>query len=157
MLRKLRTEISEIKQLVSSINTALIVREPGTAVAAEAYDGLRRQVAQATAERRAHLVELVRLLEALDSGVSGDSLQRLVQEWANQAGLERWPDPEPREFFEVMGDGDGPVEVVHPAWVAAGPETVLVKPGLLRRRDATAAADETDRPASHETPAKEES
>lgn len=157
MLRKLRTEISEIKQLVSSINTALIVREPGTAMAAEAYEGLRRQVAQATTERRAHLVELVRLIEALDSGVSGDSLHRLVHGWANQAGLERWPDPEPREFFEVIGDADEPVEVVHPAWVATGPDTVLVKPGLLRSRSATAANVENDSPSAHDAPTKDES
>jgi hypothetical protein len=132
MLRKLRQDIGELKAMVSSINSALIVREPGTALAAEAYEGLRRQVAQATAERRAHLVELVRVLEALDNGVTGESLQRLVAGWADQAGVRRWEAVEPVDYFEVIGDGEGQLEVVNAAWVVDDPPK-LIKPGLARR------------------------
>lgn len=139
MMARTRRELSEIKELVSSINTALIVREPGTALAADAYDGLRRQVSKATTERRAHLVELVRLLEAIDNGVSGDALRRLVEGWADQAGLSRLSDPTPPEAFEIIDDGDraGPLEVINPAWVAGD---VLIKQGLARRTDSEPAA-----------------
>ena len=132
MIGKMRRDLGEIKELVSSINAALIVREPGTALAADAYDGLRRQVSQATAERRAHLVELVRILEAIDNGVSGESLHRLVEGWADQAGLSRLCEPTPPEAFDIIDDGDqaGPLEVINPAWVAGD---VLIKQGLARR------------------------
>lgn len=136
MRSKARQDLAEVKQLVSSINSALIVREPGTALAAEAYEGLRRQVAQATAERHAHLTQLVRILEALDKGVSAESLQLLVEQWAEQAGLRRWHEPDPAEFFEVMGTGDGPLEVLQPAWVGSEPPA-LVKPGLMKRHPAS--------------------
>lgn len=156
MRRKLRQDVSEIKQLVSSINSALIVREPGTALAAEAYEGLRRQVAQATAERRAHLTQLVRILEALDSGVSAESLQSLVEQWADQAGLRRWHEPDPAEYFDIIGNGDGSLEVLQPAWVGGEP-AALIKPGLLKRHDSSAAK-ETQEPAddAHETLPKED-
>ena len=132
MFRKLYREMAEVKALVASINSALIVREPGTALAAEAYDGLRRQIARAASDRQAHLVELVRTIEALDNGVSGESLRRLVEGWAEQAGLRRWEEPTPADFFEVMGEGEGPLEIVNPAWIAGDP-VMLVKPGLARR------------------------
>jgi hypothetical protein len=132
MRSKLRQDVEEVKSLLGSINSALIVREPGTALAADAYDGLRRQVAAATAERHAHLAQLVRILEALDNGVSAESLQQLVEQWAEQAGLRRWDKPDPVELFEIMGTGDGPLEVVQPAWVD-GDQSNLVKQGLLKR------------------------
>ena len=147
LLRTLRENVAEIRQMVSSINTALIVREPGTALAADAYEGLRRQVASAASDRRAHLIELVRIQEALDNDVSIESLQRLVAGWSEQAGLRRWEDPEPREFFEIIGDGDGDLELVQPAWVAGEPAE-LVKPGLLQRSAAAS-------PTSSETEAVE--
>lgn len=133
MTRGTRRLLIEIRALVDSINTALIVREPGTALAQEAYDGLRRQVTQATSERRAHLVELVRLQEAIDHGVSADGLRRLVAGWSEQAGLRRCVDPGRRELFEVIGEPSDDLEVVNAAWVAGDPP-MLVQPGTLRAR-----------------------
>lgn len=137
--RALLEELSIVHEMVSSINTALIVREPGTAVAADAFDGLRRQVAQATAERRAHLIELSRLLEALDKGVSGDQLERLVSGWADQAGLRQSWDSDQVEWFEIIGERKSadPLEVAQPAWVAGDPP-VLVRPGVARRIESEA-------------------
>lgn len=133
LFRRLREDVAQMKETLNSINTALIVREPGTARASEAYDGLRRQVAAATTERRNHLLELVRMLEALDSQASRDQLRILVGDWAGQAGLQRWDDTSVTEFFDHIGDGDGPVEIVNSAWVIGDP-AALVKAGLVRRR-----------------------
>jgi len=41
---KLRHHVAELHRMVTSINTALIVREPGTALSADAYDGLRKTI-----------------------------------------------------------------------------------------------------------------
>lgn len=135
--RQLLAELEALRAIVSSINTALIVREPGTALSAEAFDGLRRQIAQVASDRRAHLVELSRLLDALDKGVSSDQLERLVAGWAEQAGLRRVWDTDIIDRFEIIGErhGSTPLEVVQPAWVAGDDPVVLVRPGLARRAD----------------------
>lgn len=143
LFKRIREDVTQMKDMVHSINTALIVREPGTARSSEAYDGLRRQVAAATTERRNHLLELVRMLEALNSHMSRDQLRALVGDWVEQAGLRRWDDASVTEFFDHIGDGDGPVEVVNSAWVIGDPVT-LVKAGLARRKplDLQSAIDE---------------
>lgn len=136
--RRLQEDVEVIREQVSAINSALIVREPGTARSVDAYDGLRRQVAQASSDRRTHLVELVRLTEAIEGGLPTDKLGELVASWTEQAGLVRVTDGSHRELFEVLGgeDSDAELEVLNPAWVAGEPP-MLVRPGLARRKPAT--------------------
>lgn len=153
--RKQNDDLAVIREQVSAINTALIVREPGTARSVEAYEGLRRQVAQATTERRAHLVELVRLSEAIDRGVPVEKLGELVAGWSEQAGLRRIDDPSERRLFEVVGEVEPghELEVVNPAWVA-GSDAMLIRPGLARPAPLT--QDDSMAEAVEDTPLADE-
>lgn len=121
----------QMHERLSEINIALIVREPGTARAAEAYEGLRKSVATAARERRQHLAQLVEFVDAIDRGATMETLRQRCEQWCVEAGLERRSDKVP-EWFSVV-EGEGPVlEVVEPAWIDAT-SGQLVKQGTARR------------------------
>jgi hypothetical protein len=164
----------QMHEQLRDINIALIVREPGTARAAEAYEGLRKSVATAARERRQHLAQLVEFADAIDRGASVETLRQRCEQWCLEAGLERRSDVVP-EWFSVV-EGEGPVlEVMEPAWVD-GSSGQLVKQGTARRlpgeieltpdaieaedAGATPAADEAEGTAeaedAEETPTAEE-
>lgn len=121
----------KMHERIRDIDVALIVREPGTARAAEAYEGLRRSVATAARERRQHLAQLVEIADAIERGASIDTLRQRCEQWCLEAGLERRSDVVP-EWFSVV-EGEGPVlEVIAPAWVDSA-SGQLVKQGTARR------------------------
>jgi hypothetical protein len=133
MFGRTRQQLDAMQESLHKIESALVVRDPGTARSVEAYDGLRKQIGAAMRHRRQHLVQLTLMAEALDRGADNDSLRSMVAEWASQAGLRRWTDPTPLHFFETMGGEASSYEVAVPAWVdEQGEETILVKAGLLR-------------------------
>jgi hypothetical protein len=140
----------QMHERLRDIDIALIVREPGTARAAEAYEGLRKGVATAARERRQHLAQLVEFVDAVERGATVETLRRRCEQWCLEAGLERRADVVP-EWFSVV-EGEGPVlEVVEPAWVD-GTSGQLVKQGTARRVPgeiaAEAATETPDQPAA---------
>ncbi|GAA1740301.1 hypothetical protein [Luedemannella helvata] len=105
---------------VEKMETVIIVREPSSAAAAEAYDGLRKQVVNAVSDRLNHLSQLVQLDVALNAGAGADQLAKLVDAWFEQAALLRVDDPRhPRRdtLFELVADHGGAYEVLEPAYV----------------------------------------
>jgi hypothetical protein len=119
---------------VGHITAALIVREPGTALSANAYDGLRKQVSIAARDRRQHLARLVELWEAIDAGATTETLRRKCEQWCAEVGLEPVTDPArgPADWFRIV-EGDGPeIEVLTPAW-ADTEVGHLVQRGTARR------------------------
>jgi hypothetical protein len=121
----------KMHERLRDIDIALIVREPGTARAAEAYEGLRKSVATAARERRQHLAQLVEFVDAIERGATVETLRQRCEQWCIEAGLERRSDVTP-EWFAVV-EGEGPVlEVVAPAWVDSA-SGQLVKQGTARR------------------------
>jgi hypothetical protein len=134
-IEALQEQIYELQERmherIRDIDVALIVREPGTARAAEAYEGLRKSVATAARERRQHLAQLVEIADAIERGASLDTLRQRCEQWCMEAGLERRSDVVP-EWFSVV-EGEGPVlEVIAPAWVDSA-SGQLVKQGTARR------------------------
>ncbi|MCD0447616.1 hypothetical protein LO762_00165 [Actinocorallia sp. API 0066] len=132
----------------SLVFDALTLQNPGSTVAAEAYDGLRKQIVAAMSERAQHLVQLVQLDAALARGVDAEGLRPLVGEWIEQARLVRIDDPaHPRaaELFTALDEGDGPVEVVTPAYVDGNTDRV-VRAGEVRHVPATAPEDTVEGP-----------
>jgi hypothetical protein len=118
------TEISKALDLldrrVEKIETVTMVREPSSTAAAEAYDGLRKQVVNAVSDRLNHLSQLVQLDVALNAGAGADQLAKLVDAWFEQAALLRVDDPQhPRRdaVFELVADQGGAYEVLEPAYV----------------------------------------
>ena len=139
-LSRLETTQEEIRRQLDTIVTALIVSEPRTAVAAEAFDGLRRTIAFAAQERRRLLIQLVAFADAIERGATLDTLRELCQQWCAEAGVARYDDPQTQPDWFTVVEGDGPrVEVVEPAWIDAE-HKVLLRPGTARRRPAPDAA-----------------
>lgn len=115
-LNDLSTRVADLARQLDSIYTALVIRDPGTPISAETYEGLRRQVIASAQERLAHLVQLSEFDVAIRSGADRETLARLVDSWLAQAGLEISQDPTHDLRFEAV-TGDGPWEVALPAYV----------------------------------------
>ncbi|MFN3219825.1 MAG: hypothetical protein ACE367_25335 [Acidimicrobiales bacterium] len=128
------SRLRKIEDLLTRIDTALVVRDPGSARSAEAYEGLRKQVAMAARSRREHLAQLVEMSDAIDRGATVDTLRERVDEWTMQAGLTRLTTVDPIDHFEIEGSGEV-VEVVEPAWIDSE-SGALIRSGRARRRPA---------------------
>ncbi|MEO8425272.1 MAG: hypothetical protein ABI595_15350, partial [Actinomycetota bacterium] len=112
--------------------TVLVVMDPKVSTSAEAYTGLRKQIAMAASSRQAHLVQLAQFSRALRRGAGSDQLSSLVEEWMQQAGLAAVVDPNP-DLYEILeGDsGSGHLEITAPAYL--DPQSgVLVAQGQAR-------------------------
>lgn len=117
-MTKNREMLMELKAQVETLKTALIVMDPKVSTSAEAYDGLRKQVAVAASSRQAHLVQLAQFSRALRRGVGTDQLSELIEEWMQQAGLSAVVDPNPDLYDILEGDaGVGVLEILSPAYV----------------------------------------
>lgn len=130
MFRRTHTEIIHKLDL---LHTALVVRDPGTSVAADAYDGLRKQVIAASTSRQAHAVQLAELDVALRRRATVSDLERLSYQWLRQAGIATVTDPDLRPYFESSSLPRGEAEVELPAYVIEATGQV-VRQGRLRRR-----------------------
>lgn len=110
--------LDKVDRSIERIEIVTVVREPASALSADAYNGLRKQVAAAAGERMAHLSQLAQFDAALRAGASADELAVLCREWMGQAALEVVVDPWLDDAFEVVGPGDATGRlVVRPAYV----------------------------------------
>src|SRR3954463_14095573 len=96
--------LMELKAELETLKTALIVMDPKVSTSADAYDGLRKQIAFAASSRQAHLVQLAQFSRALRRGASTEALSNLVEEWLQQAGLEARADANPDLYDILEGD-----------------------------------------------------
>jgi hypothetical protein len=134
-VERITAQIDSLDRRTEKMEVILMVREPSTSVAAEAYEGLRKQVVTAVTERMAHLAQLVQLDSALTAGADADSVGKLVRGWVEQASLERVADPEHPQrdlLFELVEDLGGRHEVLEPAYVDAVTGRVIRR-GSIRR------------------------
>jgi len=125
-LRQLLDELAEVRDLVGEVERRLdrielvsIVREPSTNAAADAYEGLRRQVVASASSRMAHLAQVVEFDLALARGADYGVLGSLVEGWFAQSGVQRIADPAHADadlLFELVGDRGGPLMVLEPAY-----------------------------------------
>ena len=130
--------LRDMAQLLDRIWVALIVRDPGTSLSADAYDGLRKQVAAAAQQRFAHLVQLAQFREALERSADVASLRNLVAEWMEQAGLDLVDDPGRPELYEVVAGSGAAREVIAPAFVDRATNRVI-KQGTAKAFDPSSA------------------
>ena len=117
-LTKNRQMLMELKAQVETLTTALVVMDPKVSTSADAYEGLRKQVAVGASSRRAHLVQLAQFCQALQHGAKPDDLASLVNQWMQQAGLAVVTDPRP-ELYEILDrePAAGQLQVDSPAFV----------------------------------------
>lgn len=136
--RRLDELNSRFERLNERIGDILTVKEPGTGHAAEAFEGLRRSVIANGKERREHLAHLARIDLAIESGEQQDALRLLLRELMSSTGLQRVTaaDENTRFLFDVVDEGDGPLEVVMPAYVDVAPNGQVnpIMTGMARTR-----------------------
>jgi hypothetical protein len=129
----------KIDRATEQMQTVLMIREPSSTAAADAYEGLRRQVVATATERRQHLAQLAEFDVALQAGLTTEALGRMVDGWFTQAGLERVSSARDADeadlLFDLLEDEGGPLEVVSPAFVDTK-TSAIVRRGRARRRAA---------------------
>jgi hypothetical protein len=121
VLHRLQQLVDQLDRRMERIETVVMVREPQTPMAAEAYEGLRKQVINAASSRMNHLTQLTQWDAAIRHGAGTQDLTDMLDSWFEQSGLERVTDAGPGEldrYFEFVGArSGGPVEVMAPAYV----------------------------------------
>lgn len=132
LLRKID---EELLRKIDRMEVALIVRDPGTSLSADAYDGLRKQVAVAARDRQAHLVQLVHLDDALRSTSDVDAVGSVLSELMQQAGIVAVDDPNRPELYDVVAGKGSALEVLSPAYMEEGTGR-LIRRGRAREGDA---------------------
>jgi hypothetical protein len=135
VLDNIRESLDQLDRRVDKMETILIIREPSSVAAGDAYEGLRKQVMAALSERLAHLSQLVQLHAAVAGGADARVLSQLVDAWFEQAALLRVDDPghpQAHALFEVVEDKGGAPEVLDPAYVDSVTGRVI-RPGRIRR------------------------
>jgi hypothetical protein len=161
-LDQVSQHLDQLERRAEKMETILMVREPATSAAADAYDGLRKQVVTAVTERLAHLAQLVQFDTALAHGADRDYLTRTASAWLEQASLARVCDARTDQdlLFELVEDLGGPLEVLEPAYVDLVTGRVI-RPGQARRGARPAAPAQTggeldaERPQATAAPAGE--
>jgi len=134
-LAALTARMEAIEIGLAEIKTAIIVREPATPLAAESFEGLRKQILASVRSTNAHLAQLVEFDRELRAGSQQCDLQLLVDGWLRHAGIERVEGPPTSEWFDVHGEGAGPPVVQVPAYISSGGDAPprLLAPGIAVR------------------------
>jgi hypothetical protein len=130
-----RQVLEDIRHLLVRLDAAVVVRDPGSARAAESFDGLRKQLAQASKNRRSHQAHLLSLHESLQSGASLELVRDRVADFMTELGIVKSSDTTDPSFFDVV-EGEGPeLEVMEPAYVEVleNGQLALIRLGKARR------------------------
>ncbi len=126
-----RALLETIERQLDRIWTSLVVRDPGTAMAADAYEGLRKQVVAGAQARFAHLAQLAELDHALRRGAQLDDLRRMSSQWLSQSGVSVVDSYRDEAMFEGEVAATESPEVELPAYVDEATGR-LIKPGRVR-------------------------
>ena len=127
--------IIEMLTLLNRIETALVVRDPGSKISADAYDGLRKMLLQSSKNRRIHVSHLLSLSDSLKREASIDQVRDRVNDFLLELGVSYWSDTSLTEVFDVV-EGDGTsLECIEPAVVEKLEDgrIVEVRRGTARR------------------------
>ena len=130
--RKNNELLTQMERQLDRVYTAILVRDPGTSLSSDAYEGLRKQVIASARARTQHVAQLAEIDVALRRGATNTDLQALVDGWLRQAGVERVEDPRVRDVWESVPSSRD-VEVEIPAYVDTEVGR-LVHQGRLRER-----------------------
>jgi len=128
-------QLNKIELMLERLDAAFVVREPGNARSAEAFDGLRKQIIQSGKNHRSHVAHLLSLADDIEKGASVSFIKNRLGDFLNELGIERSSDTSRIDFFDVV-EGDGPsLECIEPAVIERidGGHLVLQRAGKARR------------------------
>jgi hypothetical protein len=127
-LADLLDRLDQIERHTDKMELILMVREPGSAAAADAYEGLRKQIVAAVTDRLAHLTQLVQFDSALRNGAGTEVLTAMVSGWMDAAGITVIEDAGHEQsdlLFDVVEDLGGRPEAIEPSYVDAQSSRVI--------------------------------
>jgi hypothetical protein len=137
LAQRTHTLVDKIDRHVEKMEVILLVREPTAEPAANAYEGLRKQVVAVSTDRLRLLSQLVQFDAALRNKADNAVLHSLVDSWFEEAGLQRIEDldrPDRELLFgrlDAGGASEDGLEMVDPAYVDVVTGRV-VRQGQLR-------------------------
>ena len=113
--------LEELLRRLDMLDAYLVIRDPGTARSADAYDGLRKLLIQSNKGSQIHLAHLAQIDYALSFESDAEVVRAKVGEAMEQVGLQRMDSTKTLqrtdEAFDVVA-GDGPeTRVVTPAYI----------------------------------------
>lgn len=113
----------------------LTVRDPGTAMSADAYDGLRKLLVSANKGTQVHLSQLATLHRVANSADSLDPVRAKIDEMMSQMGLIPVSDPMQEDLYQVTGGKGERLVVDVPAYVSLMDDgsSRLVQQGVAHR------------------------
>jgi hypothetical protein len=112
--------LARIEALLQRLDAAVVVRDPGNARAAEQFEGLRKQIALAAKNHRAHVGHLLSLSDSAKKGASAELLGERVDDFLAELGVMRISEYTYPELFEVVEEIEGnsdKTEILEPAVV----------------------------------------
>jgi len=146
--RQQEAVLDSMERQLDRIHTALLVRDPGTPLSVDAYEGLRKQVVASATARLQHVAQLAEIDVALRRGASPDDLRNLVDQWLRMSGVERVEDPTLRDVWEPQTASVVEVAVEIPAYVDSITGRV-VRQGRLKPKPTDAGAG-SERPSAQD-------
>jgi hypothetical protein len=133
-----KEQIHQIRLLLERLDAAVVVRDPGNARSAEAFDGLRKSILVSSKNHRTHIAHLLSLSDSLERGGSIELIRERVNDFLFELGVKRVSEPLHLEMFEIIevieGENDG-FEVLEPAIVEQleNGEFSIIRLGKARR------------------------
>lgn len=116
--------LAQIEALLQRLDAAVVVRDPGNARAAEQFEGLRKQIALAAKNHRAHVGHLLSLSDSAKKGASAELLGERVDDFLAELGVMRVSEYTYPELFEVVETVDGDAD-----------KTEILEPAVVERMD----------------------
>ena len=131
----IKSRLESIELLLHRIDTAIVIRDPGTSRTAEVFEGLRRQILQSSKNRRAHAAHLVSLAQSVRRGASTELLGDRIDDFLKELGIEFTSDTSLSEAFEIEEGEGNHLECIEPAVIEIleDGQAVVISQGKARR------------------------
>ena len=110
-----RSQLIRIENLLQRLDAAVVVRDPGSARAADMYEGLRKQIIQSGKNHRMHLSHLIALQESIERGADINLIRDRVNDYLNELGIQKTSDTTHIDSFEVIEGEGSNFECIEPA------------------------------------------
>lgn len=130
-----RQRLENLEILLQRLEAAVVVRDPGNAHSADAYDGLRKQIIQSGKNHRIHVAHLISLSDSLQRGADIDLITDRVNDFLSELGIMRMSNTDFVDLFEVIEGEGSALECIEPAIVEKldNQTVVPVRLGKARR------------------------
>jgi hypothetical protein len=141
-----KLQLSRIENLLQRLDAAVVVRDPGSARAAEMYEGLRRQIIQSGKNHRTHLSHLLALQDSIDRGADIDLVRERINEYLKELGIAKSSNVSNIDSFEVVEGEGSAYECIEPAIIEVLEDGTIRthQLGKARRIPGSIVSDDTD-------------